>query len=139
MTERADISATGDRVHHGYAPPIDDEGEDPRPSVTQTIEALVEEGKRSAKAELSLLRATVNFVTDSTVQAVVWLTAAAMLGMIGVIAIAVIAVLALNRVMALLPAVSIVAVALVILAGICVMIGRSKISAIKQALGARSE
>lgn len=133
------MSATGDRVHHGYAPPIDAEDDDPRPSVTQTIEALVEEGKRSAKAELSLLRATVNFVTDSTVHAVVWLTAAAMLSMMGVFAIAVIAVLALNRIMALLPAVSIVAVALVVLAGVCVMIGRSKISAIKQALGAKSE
>jgi hypothetical protein len=137
LTARADRSASGDHVHHGYAPPID--ADDSRPSVKQTIDALVEEGKRSAKAELSLLRATVNFVTDSTVHAVVWLTAAAMLGMMGVTAIAVVAVLALNRIMALLPAVSIVAFALVVLAIVCVVIGRSKISAIKLALGAKNE
>lgn len=133
------MSITGERVHHGYAPSADDENGDPRPSVGETIAALVDEGKRSAKAELSLLRATVSFVTDSTVHAVVWLTAAAMLSMMGVTAIAVVAVLALNRIMALLPAVAIVAGALVVLATICVLIGRSKISGIKQALGAKSE
>lgn len=133
------MPVTGERVRHGYAPPFDDERMNPRPSIGDTIEALVTEGKKSAKAELSLLRATVNFVTDLTVHAVVWLTAAAMLSMMGVTAMAVVAVLALNRIMALLPAVAVVAGALVILATVCILVGRSKISAIKQALGARSE
>lgn len=133
------MSVTNEGVRHGYAPRIDDAKGDLRPSVAQTLEALVEEGKRSAKAELSLLRATVNFVTDSTVHAVVWLTAAAMLSMMGVTAIAVVAVLSLNKVMALLPSVAIVAGGLVFLAIVCVLIGRAKISAIKQALGAKSE
>jgi len=128
------LAASGDRVHHGYAPPVDDHAVDPRPSVGETLSALVEEGKRSAKAELSLLRAVAGFVTDSTIHAVVWLTAASMLGMMGVIALAVIAILLLNKIMSLLAAVGIVAGVLMALAAVCVIVGRSKISAIKAAL-----
>lgn len=124
----------GDRVLHGYAPANDQDDDDPRPSVGQTVSAVVEEGTRSIRAELSLLRAVIAFITDSTVHAAVWLSAAAMLSFVGIFAIAVIAILALNIVMPLLGAVGIVAGVLIVSAVVCVLIGRSKIRAVKSAL-----
>ncbi len=121
--------------HHGFAPDSEAaDSEDTRASVADTVSALIDEGKAAARAELSLVQAVIQFVTGYAVQATVWLTAAAMLGLIGIVAIAVVGVLALNKVIGLLPSVGIVAGTLILAAAVCVMIGRSKIHAIRRAL-----